>query len=474
MSKIFEKLIRAGIVDHMKSNNLFSNKQFGFIGGRSTSLQLLTVLDNWTKILDNGGTIHAVYIDFMKAFDKVPHRRLIVKLKAYGISERMCTWVENFLYGRKQRVQMNGRFSKWSNVSSGIPQGSVLGPILFVIYINDLQDSFVSDIALYADDTKIFKDIQLDSDIIVVQNDLFRLQDWSDDWLLLFHPDKCIVIRISLPWKQDYINPEYFMRKSDGTLIKLEVSNCGKDVGVNIDEHLTFETHIVTKVNKVNSTMGLIRRSFTYLDEEMFVLLFKALVRPHLEYAQSVCSPYLKKHQQMIENVQRLSTKLIPGFKTLSYEELLQKLKLPTLKCRRLRGGGDMIEVYRILHGVYDERGTSELFNIKDQARTCGHSLRLTKHRCRLDMRKNFFTSRVVNVWNSLTEKVVCAPSVNAFENRLDKLWYNHPMKFNPNIKYSPNPHMTTHDPGSQRSAEIQMTDDELNIEAAGLRSEST
>ena len=133
-----------------------------------------------------------------------------------------------------------------------------------------------------------------------------------------------------------------------------------------------------------------------------------------------------------------------------------------------------MIEVYKILHGVYDEQVTSELFNIKDQARTRGHSLRLTKHRCRLDMRKNFFTSKVVNVWNSLTEKVVCAPSVNAFENRLDKLWYNHPMKFNPDIDHDPNPHMMTHDPGSQRSAEIQMTDDELNIEAAGLRSEST
>ena len=90
---------------------------------------------------------------------------------------------------------------------------------------------------------------------------------------------------------------------------------------VYIDEHLTFETHIVTKANKANSTMGLIRRSFTYLDEEIFVLLFKALVRPHLEYAQPVWSPYLKKHQQMIENVHRQSTKLIPGFKTLSYEE---------------------------------------------------------------------------------------------------------------------------------------------------------
>ena len=283
VSKIFEKLIRTKIVDQMNSNNLFSDKQFGFIGGRSTSLQLLTVLDKWTKILDDGGTIDAVYMDFMKAFDKVPHRRLIVKLRAYGMSEKMCNWVENFLYDRRQRVQVNGHFSEWAKVTSGIPQGSVLGPVLFVIYINDLPDSVMSEIALYADDTKLSKEIQSDSDVIVVQDDLFILQDWSDDWLLLFHPDKCIVIRICLPWKCNIDKPEYFMRKSDGSIVKLEVSSCEKDIGVYIDEHLTFKTHIVTKVNKANSVMGIIRRSFTFLDEEMFVLLFRALVRPILE-----------------------------------------------------------------------------------------------------------------------------------------------------------------------------------------------
>ena len=469
VSKIFEKLIRTKIVDQMNSNNLFSDKQFGFIGGRSTSLQLLTVLDKWTKILDDGGTIDAVYMDFMKAFDKVPHRRLIVKLRAYGMSEKMCNWVENFLYDRRQRVQVNGHFSEWAKVTSGIPQGSVLGPVLFVIYINDLPDSVMSEIALYADDTKLSKEIQSDSDVIVVQDDLFILQDWSDDWLLLFHPDKCIVIRICLPWKCNIDKPEYFMRKSDGSIVKLEVSSCEKDIGVYIDEHLTFETHIVTKVNKANSVMGIIRRSFTFLDEEMFVLLFRALVRPILEYAQSVWSPYLKKHIDMIENVQRRSTKVIPGFKNLTYEERLRKLKLPTLKYRRLRG--DMIEVYKILHGIYDKRVTAELFNVSDQTRTRGHSFKLEKHRCRLEIRKNFFTSRVVNVWNSLTEKVVCAPSVNAFENRLDKLWADHPMKYNPDIEY--NPYVANPGTGNRRLATVQ-SDEELNIEASGLRSEST
>ena len=236
-----------------------------------------------------------VYMDFMKAFDKVSHRRLIVKLRAYGMSEKMCNSAVNFLYDRRQRVQVNGHFSEWAKVTSGIPQGSVLGPVLFVIYINDLPDSVISEIALYADDTKLSKEIQSDSDVIVVQDGLFILQDWSDDWLLLFHPDKCIVIRICLPWKCNIDKPEYFMRKSDSSEVKLEVSSCEKDIGVYIDEHLTFETHIVTKVNKANSVMGIIRRSFTFLDEELFVLLFRALVHPILEYAQSVWSPYLKK-----------------------------------------------------------------------------------------------------------------------------------------------------------------------------------
>lgn len=134
-----EKLIRKKTVEHMNIHNLFSNKPFGFIGGRSTSLQLLKVLDRWTQILDKGGTVHSIYVDFMKEFDKVPHKRLLLKLKQYGISLMTCRWVESFLSERKQRVH--------------ILQGSVLGPILFVIFINYLPECVKSEVFLFPGDT---------------------------------------------------------------------------------------------------------------------------------------------------------------------------------------------------------------------------------------------------------------------------------------------------------------------------------
>jgi hypothetical protein len=135
-----EKLVREIIVKHMSANKLFSNKQFVFISGRSTTLQLLKLMDEWTKILDKGGKIDSVYMDFMKAFDKVPHRRLLHKMHRYKISEKVTKWVESFLSNRIQKVIVNGTESKGHHVTSGIPQGSVLGPILFVIYINDMPE----------------------------------------------------------------------------------------------------------------------------------------------------------------------------------------------------------------------------------------------------------------------------------------------------------------------------------------------
>ncbi|KAJ3591290.1 hypothetical protein NHX12_009236 [Muraenolepis orangiensis] len=172
-------MLRDKIVDFLKENDLLSHKQYGFISGRSTSLQLLKVLDNWTDIIDRGGQIDCIFCDFMKAFDKVPHRRLIGKVETYGIRDSIKGWLEDFLKDRSQQVVVNGVKSTPMAVTSGISQGSVLVPLLFVIYINDLPEAVRSQIYLFADDTKIYRRINSDEDRKTLQAELEILDNWS-------------------------------------------------------------------------------------------------------------------------------------------------------------------------------------------------------------------------------------------------------------------------------------------------------
>ena len=213
---------------------------------------------------------------------------------------------------------------------SGIPQGSVLGPILFVLYINDLPESTSSPTVMFADDTKVYRKITNQNDEMLLQEDLNNLMKWSDKWLLRFHPKKCKVMTVSTNSRR---NPQYQLNDK-GDVTRLENIASEKDLGVVVDQNLSFSTHIQQIINKANSIVGVKRRSFVYLDENMFTNLFKALIRPHLEYAASIWNPYKVKDIETIENVQRRSTKLLPGFKQLSYSERLRKLKLPTLAYR--------------------------------------------------------------------------------------------------------------------------------------------
>ena len=421
--KVMESLVREHIIKHMKINSLFSDKQYGFISGRSTTLQLLEVLDKWTEAIDKGYSIDCVYMDYQKAFDTVPHRRLLQKAKAYGVTRQILGWIESFLSGRKQIVMVNGENSSWKDVTSGIPQGSVLGPLLFVLFINDLPDIVDSDAYLFADDTKIFKIITQQGDREVLQRDLDKLNTWSDNWLLRFHPDKCKVMYIG---RRRDSEQQYKLRETT-----LQQADEEKDIGVIIDKDLTFDQHISEKVNKANSMFALLRRTFRYMDTETFVPLYKTLVRTHLDFASAVWSPYKQKHIEQIESVQRRATKQLPGLKGLSYSERLRKLKLPTLSYRRTRG--DMIEVYKILTGKYDKDATHCLKLWKDMAHRAsdrGHSMKLFPQRARTELRKNTFAIITVQSWNSLPPHVVTAPSLNAFKNRLDKHWSNQPIMY--------------------------------------------
>ena len=175
----------------MQENKLLSSNQYGFITGRSMVLQLLTVLDKGTEALDKGLTIDCIYMDFQKAFDTVPHKRLLSKLKTYCISDDLIGWINSSVTGRTQQVVMGGECSSWIPLTSDILQGSVLDPLLFVIYINDLPAIESTEAFLFAGDTKIFRVLETSHDQQALQRDLGKLMEWGDKWLLIFHPDKC-------------------------------------------------------------------------------------------------------------------------------------------------------------------------------------------------------------------------------------------------------------------------------------------
>ena len=411
--KILESIIRDKIIDHMKANNLFSPKQFGFIAGRSTILQLLHVLDIWTEILDQGGTLDVIYCDFMKAFDKVPHKRLVYKVRKYGITENILAWINSFLSNRTQCVTVNKSVSEIAQVTSGIPQGSVLGPLLFVIYINDLPEVVDknSHAYLFADDTKVFRKIKGPEDIQILQTDVNNLLKWSDTWLLKFHPDKCVSMSIGSKVCNKYCMGDHI----------LDISHCEKDLGIHIDDQLNFENHVTQAVNKANKIMAIARKTFDYMDAQTFRYIFKGLVRPHLEYGAPLWSPHTVKTKELIENVQRRATKTVPGLADLSYENRLKILGMPTLAYRRVRG--DMIQVYKILNGGYDSSLPPIL--TKNTIGLRGNDDKLFVKRGNKNIRKYFFTHRVANIWNSLPNHVVKAKDTKGFEAALDKHWEN-------------------------------------------------
>jgi hypothetical protein len=421
--KMLEQLIRKEIIEHMNRNRLFTDCQFGFRAKKSTTLQLLYAVEEWIETIDNGGTVDACYLDLQKAFDSVPHRRLIKKIHSYGISGKLLQWIQEFLTGRTQTIAVNGVTAPAEPVKSGVPQGSVLGPVLFILYINDMPLNTRSQMLLYADDAKLYNQISSEDDKKQLQEDINSLHHWSRKWLLNFHPQKCKVMRLGSRTTPTFC---YTMPTYDATE-DLQWTKCEKDLGVMIDDSLNFNQEIQTRAKKANTIVGIIRRSFLHLTEENFKILYKSLVRPHLEYAAPVWLPAKKKDIEEIENVQRRATKLVPTLRDLSYPERLTKLKLPSQRYRHLRG--DMIEVYKILTGLYDI-DPNHFFTPSNAQDTRGHSRKLQKPAAHTTRKTNSFKHRTITSWNSLPEDVVSAPSLNAFKNRLDRHWSRHPLLY--------------------------------------------
>ena len=369
----------------------------------------------------NDECVDAIYMDFAKAFDTVPHKRLLLKLRSLGFGEQLLAWLESFLCGRTQRVKVNGIKSPSAAVTSGIPQGTVLGPLLFVCFINDLPDQIRDSlVALFADDTKLYRCVMSDDDYRRLQADINRLIEWSVSWQLGYNESKCKVLHMGSN------NPRRQYTMGDTVLEATEVE---KDLGVWIDRELTFEHHVETQVAKANKLLGLIRRTFTVLDAPTMMLLFKALVRPHLEYAVTAWAPCTLGAQRKVEDVLRRATRLVPELRHLEYEDRLAKAGIPSMLFRRERA--DMLEMYKYINGFYDVQTPvkMERDSLDARPRPVTRHMDHTVVKERVPntawgtVRSRFFSLRATNNWNSLDSHTVSAPTLNCFKNRLDKLW---------------------------------------------------
>lgn len=407
MERIIARELTEFLIEHHRNSFIC---QHGFLPRRSVVSNLLSCLEAWTQAHDQGYPIDVIYVDYAKAFDTVPLGRLRLKLEHLGVRGRLLGWLGDYLTNRTFQVRIDGCFSGERQVASGVPQGSVLGPLLFLIYISDLPLNMLCHTTLFADDTKIYCDPSVHHGQLT--EDLATLEEWTTKWLIKLNANKCTVLHIgySNPHLAYYINNHQLNHVEDQT-----------DLGVTVASDLKWEPHIARIVKRANSMTYLVRRAFADMTEEMCLKIYKAYVRPLLEHAVVVWSPYFQKDIELLERVQRRFTKLPRTLKCKPYPERLKALGLKTLYDRRRRG--DLIETYKILHGHYTCDVNFFVKNENFQLR--GHSLKLAPIKWKRLPRKNVLFNRVVDDWNRLTEEIVSSPNINCFKNRLDKYWDN-------------------------------------------------
>lgn len=329
-SKIMEHVLYTHIVSFLSSLNFFHPNQHGFRKDLSCDTQLALFLHDLHSYLDKNIPVDALFLDFEKAFDKVPHARLLLKLSRLNLHPDVLNWIQNFLTHRKQFVHVNSHSSCLSPVLSGVPQGTVLGPLLFLIYINDLPLTVSSAIRLFADDCVIYRPILTSDDTAILQQDLFNIQEWCLKWLMKINISKSSLV--SFHRRRNYINPTYVCNNA-----AIVATDSFKYLGIIISHDLTWTHHINYITNSANRALGFLRRNLTSAPTAIKLLAYKTFVLPKLEYASAVFDPHQANLTHSIESIQNRAARFILSVYSFrsSISALKTQLQLPSLESRR-------------------------------------------------------------------------------------------------------------------------------------------
>ena len=409
VGKLLERIIHKHILAHLHSNNVLTKQQFGFLPKSSTSDALLTALHDWYRHLENRNNVAVTLFDLSKAFDKVPHHPLLLKLRSVGIIGPLLCWLRSYLSNRTQSVSVLGASSDPVPVLSGVPQGSVLGPLLFLVYINDLSlsnFSLNSSLVLYADDTTLYKPLIDDNDIASFQDDIDIIHRWFTSNHLTANASKTKLMVVStklnpLPNLQLSINNQMIERVS---FVKF--------LGIHISSNLSWNIHVDYICKKARKTIGFIHRAFNNSSPSTRRILYLTLVRPLIEYGSIAFHPLNISLTNRLESTQRFAARVILQSWNLSHEDLLRDSDLPLLSKRRDLAG--LCHLFKILNHLcsspnpFKPHPRPNLRNL--------NSCSLDPPFCRLSLSKSSFYPYTPTLWNYLPEDVVKCTTLPSFK----------------------------------------------------------
>lgn len=414
--KLTEHVLCTHIRSHLDQHGILTSANHGFRAGHSCETQLLLTTHDLLKCRDQGHQIDVGILDFSKAFDTVPHRRLINKLRLYGLEGVTVNWIQAFLSNRRQLVVCDGTKSVYTKVTSGVPQGTVLGPLLFLLHINDLPAVVDpgTTVRLFADDALIYRTIHSIEDQVTLQQDLSRLQEWAATWGMVFNASKCYMMQVTRS-----VKCRTYLYELCGTILSTVTSE--KYLGVYLKHDLKWSHHIEQVAAKASSKLGFIRRNLRGAPQSCKKLAYVSLVRSGMEYASVIWDPHTRSSSDKIERIQRQAARWITS--TYSYKQsvtaLLSQLKLEPLQDRRRIQR--LTFMYKILNEKVAVSAVSVDIVLSDRPvrgkDTNQQRIRLV--RANSEEFKNSFSLRTAKEWNNLPQSLVEAGSEALFKGRL-------------------------------------------------------